>query len=58
MRDKDQKNMCETKAETALAMSLMSALILTIIIVFARLVPIAVSENRSLDVLLRGSFLP
>ncbi|HSK72605.1 MAG TPA: hypothetical protein VK892_12960 [Pyrinomonadaceae bacterium] len=58
MREKDQKNNCETETACALAMFLMNMLIFAAIGAVAWLAHLAVAENESLNAILRGGFLP
>lgn len=58
MREKNQKNMCETEAGYALAMFLMNVLIFAVIGAVAWLMYAAMTENASLNAILRGGFLP
>ena len=58
MREKDQKNMCETEMAYALAMFLTNLLILVIIGAVGWMMHLTISENNSFNAVLRGGFLP
>ena len=58
MREKNQKNMCETEAAFTFAMLLMNVLIFAVIAAFGWFVHLVLTENESLSVFVRGGFLP
>ena len=58
MREKDQKNAYETEAAFTFAMLLMNLLIFTAIGSVVWLVHLAITENNSLNAIMRGGFLP